>query len=398
MSLSDEQKKFGRVVYDDVPDIIQTDSTKTQSRKKCILIKGTGPTLCPSASLRNAGYHHKTISGEQLIKDTGNITRIFYGGGQHNFNVKPFVDSGGYSSDDAQNAEMEVTVFATGFIDDVTEWENDLERNISDNEVKFEKMLSDGTKNDAAYQNGFEDLINRGVRGYIRYNAFVRQIWWDENNPDQNQFDGTDDIVGSSVGESPEGGLMTINGIGYVYRPLDFMSLYALHHRMGLHAWTMQHKININSDVDRDGYCLKEGYMGIDANPRTATIDLQIQRNKTNIHIIPIKLNPDRFDPKKPWVLEVQGFIYIPENTDTPNIPSSTENTTLFTNSNYPAALLPQSERYSEGNELELGYANEIGFKYDGTIPTSLEQAEWYMRLSDIIYNVCGLSVWASTD
>lgn len=394
MSLSDEQKKFGRVVYDDVPDILQTDSNKNTSRKKCIIIKGTGPTLCPSASLRNVGYHHKTISGEQLIKDNSNdVTRIYSGGGQHNFNVKPFVDSRGYSSDDTQNAEMEVAVFATGFIDDVTAWENDLERNISDNEAKFEKMLSDGTKNDAAYQNGFEDLINRGIRGYIRYNAYVRQIWWDENNPDQNQFDGVDDIVGSSVGESPEGGLMAINGIGYVYRPLDFMSLYALHHRMGLHAWTMQHKINIDSDIDRDGYCIKEGYMGIDANPRTATIDLQVQRNRTNIHTIPIKLNPDRFDPKKPWVLEVQGFIYIPENGDIPSVPG-VENKTLIANSNYPAALMPQSERYSEGGGLALGYANEMGLNYDGTVNGS----DWYMRLSDIIYNVCGLSVWASTD
>lgn len=394
MSLSDEQKKFGRVVYDDVPDILQIDSTKTQSRKKCILIKGSGPTLCISASERNAGYHHKTISGEQLIKDTGNITRILYSGGQHNFIVKPFADSDGYSSGDTQNAEMEVTVFATGFMDDVTIFENIMDRGTNDNFAKMFQLAFDNNKNDEAYQNGFEDLIKRGVKGYIRYNAFVRQIWWDETNPDQNQFTGIDDIVGSSVGESAEGGSMAINGIGYVYRPLDFMSLYALHHRMGLHAWTMQHKINIDSDVDRDGYCLKEGYMGIDANPRTATVDLQIQQNKTNIHTIPIKLDPTRFDPKKPWVLEVQGFIYIPENTDTPNAPPGVENKTLLANSSYPAALVPQSERYAEGNELDLGYDNEMGINYDGTV----DGTEWYMRLSDIIYNVCGLSVWASTD
>ena len=70
----------------------------------------------------------------------------------------------------------------------------------------------------------------------------------------------------------------------------------------------MQHKINIDSDIDREGYCLKEGYMGIDANPRTATVDLQIQRRQQNIHTIPIKLNPDRFDPSKPFVIEVKGF------------------------------------------------------------------------------------------
>ncbi|MGI9589201.1 MAG: hypothetical protein ACR2MR_13520 [Dietzia maris] len=394
MSLSDEQKKFGRVVYDDVPDILQTDSNKTQSRKKCILIKGTGPTLCTSASIRNVGYHHKTISGEQLIKDTGNITRIYSGGGQHNFIVKPFIDSGGYSVDDTQNAEMEVTVFATGFMDDVTIFENIITRGSFDNTGKLGVALADNTKNDDAYPNGFEDLIKRGVKGYIRYNAFVRQIWWDSDNPDQNQFDGVSDIVGSSVGADSSGGRMAINGIGYVYRPLDFMSLYAFNHKMGLHAWTVHNKINTDCDVDRDGYCLKEGYMGIDANPRTATTDLQIQQSQTNIHTIPIKLNPDRFDPKKPWVLEVQGFIYIPENVNTPNIPPSTENTTLFTNDDYPAALVPQSERYSEGNELSLGYDNELGLTYDGRV----NGLDWYMRLSDIIYNVCGLSVWASID
>lgn len=405
MSLSDNQKKFGRVVYDDVPDILQTDTTQIQSRKKCLVIKGTSPTLSTSAGDRKVAYNHKTISGEQLIKNGGTGTRILMGSSQHNFQVNPLALYGQFSSGDIPNCEIEVAVFCTGFMDDVTIFENIMNRGTNDNFAKMFQLAFDNVKNDAAYQNGLEDMINRGVRGYIRYNAVVRQLWYDPdiitddklksttNNFIINGSDYDQSVVGVSIGESKTGGIQPSNDAGYIWRPIDFMSLYALHHRMGLHAWTMQHKINIDSDVDRDGYCLKEGYMGIDANPRTATIDLQIQQKQQNIHTIPIKLNPDRFDPSKPFVIEVKGFIYIPHNNDI--TPSSGK--TLDVNTNYPLALIPGSARYSEGNELELGYSEEMGVNYDGSIPNPGESGDWYMRLSDIIYNVCGVTVWANT-
>lgn len=407
MSLSDNQKKFGRVVYDDIPDILQTDSTQTQKRKKCLMIKGTSPTLSPASRERKVGYHHKTITGMQLIKDGGTGTRILMGSSQHNFQVKPLAISGQFSSGDAPNCEMEVAVFCTGFMDDIPRTTNDDFRNFYNANVAT-------ALNDQSYQNGLEDLVNRGVRGYIRYNAIVRQLWHDpspgspangnnftidgsfaENDPDS----GVDDnIVGVSIGESKTGGFQPLNRSGYIWRPLNFMSLYALNHRMGLHSYLTTGKIYTDilhnpgdfSQEDREGYCFKEGYMGIDANPRTATVDLQIQQEKQNVHIIPIKLNPDRFDPSKPFVIEVKGFIYIPHNND---ITPSTDKT-LLPNDNYPLALVPGSERYSEGNALETGALYEMGLNYDGSVNGS----EWYMSLQNIIYNVCGVTVWASTE
>lgn len=405
MSLSNNQKKFGRVTYDDVPKILQNDSTRTQSRKKCLMIKGTSPTLSPAARDRKIGYHHKTITGMQLIKDTGTVTRIMVGAGQHNFQVNPLaLGSNQYSVGDIANAEIEVAIFCTGFMDDII-------RTTADDFLNFYNTNVNTALNDQSYQNGLDDLVKRGVQGYIRYNAVVRQLWHDPsittddklksttNNFVINSSDYDQSVVGVSIGESKAGGIQPFTDSGYIWRPLEFMSLHALNYKMGLHAYTMMGKINtditrnsaspVPQVVDREGYCMKEGYMGIDANPRTATVDLQIQQQQQNIHTIPIKLDPDRFDPSKPFVIEVKGFIYIPHNSDI--TPSSGK--TLDTNTNYPLALVPGPDRYSEGNALDLGVDSEMGLNYDG----SVNGEEWYMSLPNIIYNVCGMTVWANT-
>ena len=77
---------------------------------------------------------------------------------------------------------MEVAVFCTGFMDDVTIFENIMDRGTNDN-FKMFQIAFDDAKNDTSYQNGLDDLINRGVRGYIdttpwsvNYGMILREI------------------------------------------------------------------------------------------------------------------------------------------------------------------------------------------------------------------------------
>lgn len=353
------QQRFGRPAYDDAPRTLLSAPDRVLGRRRCVFMGG------PGYAPRNTENPHLPRSLRFLTRSVTTYSTpawLATDSIDHNFRVAPLSDPSGYTGADADRAEILVGIHGSGYVNDFPQMP--LPPTVSD-ELLHNALLDDGV-NDEAYPDGLESMRSAGLRGFLRVTGYAKQV---------NLSSASSIIVGVTIGEEADGTTQSLVNPGYLFFPIDFLSLRGFHPRMGLHAYlqALQSLNNASWALDKNfwqGWTYKEGYQDIGLqNQASVDIQRQLEGNFT----IPIKLNPALYRPEQPLVLDISANLYIPNTVDSWGL---TENVNRpdFLTAHDPDSRPAQT---GEFNEFEIA---------DGTF-TSRHRLAW----------ICdGISAWVN--